>query len=112
MKVAEAAEERPCSRPRAAAATRTCPTQACTSLLDDDVHQPAWNHADLDNLLACDRGSHFFVGESYFFNVVFRRVRRDNDAAANFAVDLDGEFDFIFFGESGVVFGPGGAKEA
>src|SRR6266851_2536123 len=116
MKVDEAAEARLFSRPRAAAATRAH-TRIYTSLLiyisllDDDVHQPARNHANLYNLLASDRGEYFSVGEGYFFDMLFRRVGGNHNPAAHFAVDLHGEFDFVFLRERGVVLRPWCAEQ-
>src|ERR1700704_4518248 len=93
MKVAEAVEKglvRGRGRPRPSELNTQIYTSLLIyiSLLDDDVYQSVRNDANLDNLFACDRGAHFLVCEGSFFDVFFRRVGGDHNAAAQLVAYL------------------------
>ena len=76
-------------------------------LLYDDIHQLSGDVDLLYDLLASNESLDFFVGERAIENKLLGRVGWHGDAAAQFAIDLHGDYELFFFGKRGVVLWPG-----
>src|SRR5579859_3805421 len=78
---------------------------------DHHVYQLARHKNHLHHLLICNGGTNFFVRKHTLAHHIFRAVRRENQVAAELAVDLDGIGDLVFFGQRGIIGGPGITKQ-
>src|SRR5271170_1643213 len=70
---------------------------------NNDVNQLAGDVDSFHDLFAGDSSLYLFVGKCAFHNELLRGVGRHNDAAAQLAVDLHGDFEFFFFRQRGIV---------
>src|SRR5580693_9768760 len=67
------------------------------SSLHHDVHQPAFDHQHLYDLLAFDGCLHFFVSQRYYANLLFAGIGGHDNAATDLAIHLNGDLHLIFF---------------
>jgi len=62
-------------------------------LFDYEIHQPPWDNDLLDDRLAFQPRTHFFIGFCSGDEILVRDVRRNLDLAAEFAKHLDRDLD-------------------
>src|ERR1035441_1016622 len=77
------------------------PRKRCSvaTLLDHQVNRLAGNYDDLHDIFAGDARLHFFVGQGRGFDHVRRGTGFNTHHANEFAIDLHGDFEFVFAGE-------------
>src|ERR1700680_1355015 len=81
-------------------------------LLDHNIDEFAGYEYLFYDLLAGNKGANFFLGKSAPENYFFGCVGGHNDVAAQLAVNLQRNFNFLLLRQGGIVFGPSGFQEA
>ena len=82
------------------------PGLGCCFLFGDDVHEFPGDHDDFDDGLSCCCFLDFCAGEGGFFDFFFGGFLGNDEALADFAVHLHGEFDFVLDEQGFVMQGP------